>query len=283
MGVYVCTKCKKRYRNKDFLTIHLSQCDGVVPFTYKTEKYTCEKCDKIFYSLSTLNRHIRSIHQAIAIFNEPNEGQSTQHVTNNITKNITKNITNITDKSINIENLSIDKSTNINIKQLLFAKPGEERIDHITKEFLLKVLNYTSSQRMFVELMEELYFSSEVPENNNWTLAYPYNDKAAVVYDYDAQKFKRTSTEAVINEKFANMINKLVPVMEEIKEDFDNLTKEQQLNIRHFFDKECVYDISVQYPEIYNLVHKLAYEKRFVPMKSWKEQGLSGNHLSLKF
>jgi hypothetical protein len=281
MGSHVCKNCKKIYRTKEILDNHLQEC---APLPLNKYAYSCKICSKLFTSSSNLKYHIKTQHYQVKPF-EPQE--TIKGVTNNTTS-----VTNITNNNItnDIKNLTINNNTfsnkisnNINVQPLLFVKHGEERIDHITKEFLLKLLNYTSSQRMFVDLMATLYFSSEVPENNNWTLAYPYNDKAAIVYDYDAQKFKRTSTEAVINEKFANMINKLVPMMDEIKEDYDNLTKEQKLNLLHFYDKECVYDISNQYPDIYALIHKLAYEQRFVPMTSWKEQGLSGNHLSIKF
>jgi hypothetical protein len=266
MGGVFCNHCKKNFRTKELMRKH--QCAF---FLNKLEqKIKCNCCSKDFTSSSSLNYHMKTQHYALSTID--NQKIST-------TTNIINTTNNITNNTINNNFFNND----IKVQPLLFVKHGEERIDHITKDFLLKLLNYTSSQRMFVELMANLYFSSEVPENNNWTLAYPYNDEAAIVYDYDAQKFKRTSNEAVINEKFANMINKLVPMMDEIKKDYDNLTREQQLNLLHFYDKECVYDISNQYPDIYALIHKLAYEQRFVPMTSWKEQGLSGNHLSIKF
>lgn len=266
MGGVHCEICDKRFKNTSLLTKHECK-QNVISNNYG---YNCNSCSKMFASVSNLKRHIKENHYTLAIEPQKKEDNKSINITNNINNGTINNITNNT-------------TNNITIQPLLFVKHGEERIDHITKEFLLKLLNYTSAQKMFVELMGTLYFSSEVPENNNWSLAYPYNNKAAIVYDYDKNKFIRTSTEQIINDKFSNMIDKLVPMIDEINKDRDNLTRMQQINILHFYDKECVYDLSTKYPEIFELIRKLAYEQRYVPMGSWDEQGLNGKHLSLKF
>jgi hypothetical protein len=283
---YICEKCKKILKSKSYLQNHMQTCQENVDILMNERyllKCTFENCKSEFNSVKTRSQHIKKYHLQSnnndKLLRLENGKPQTVPVTPSLTKTVNKYITqNITKNIANIGNIN-----NINIQPLLFVKHGDERTDHITKEFLLKILNYTSSQKMFVDLMATLYFSSEVPENNNWMLAYPYNENAAVVYDENTKQFKRTSTEQIINEKFSNMIDKLVPLIDEIYNSEGELTKAQRLNILHFYDKECVYDLSNKYPDIYNLIRKLAYEQRFIPMTTWKEQGFNGNHLSIKF
>lgn len=291
--VYVCSKCNKNFKQRELMEEHKLECKGIII----NHQLTCPSCSKTFGSSSNLKYHIKKKHYTVALDIQKTDEKDprVKNITNNNNININNttnnnttnnnttnnNITNITNINNNITNIT--HNNDIKIQPLLFVKHGDERIDHITKEFLLKLLNYTSAQRMFVELMANLYFSSEAPENNNWSLAYPYNGKAAIVFDYETNKFIRTSTEDIINQKFSNMIDKLVPMIDEINKDRENLTRMQQINILHFYDKECVYELSKKYPDIYALIQKLAYEQRYVPMKTWKEQGFSGRHLSIKF
>ena len=279
MGVTECDKCKKRFCNKDSLKNHTEKCTTKVKFE---GYYNCQSCSKTFSSMSNLNKHIKNQHMSVDIIKESNN----KPIVNNIINNITNNTTNNTNNTINntTNNITLKPNlTNIITIKPIFVKHGQERIDHITKEFLLKLLDTSSSPRMFVDLMATLYFSEEVPENNNWSLAYPYNAKAAIVFDYETNEFVRTSNENTINEKFSNMIDKIVPLIDEIYEDKENLTRKQHLNILHFYDKECMYNLSEQCPDIYELIRKLAFEQRFIPMKTWKDSGFNGKNLSIDF
>ena len=282
MGGTECDNCKKRFGSKEVLNNHQQKCVGINIKKYEDE-HKCKSCSKTFSSLSNLKYHMKNQHMAIDTIKEQN-GHDGKQIVNNIINNITKNknITKIgTQNNININAPSFFKNI-INISPS-FVKHGDETVDHITKEFLLKLLDNNSSQKMFVDLMATLYFSEEVPENNNWNLAYPYNDSAAITFDYDKNEFKRTSTEQTINEKFSNMIDKIVPMIDEINKDRDKLSRNQQLNIAHFYDKECMYDLSKSCPDIYELIRKLAYEQRSIPMKTWKNDGFDGKHLSISF
>ena len=274
MGGTICDVCKKLFKTIAVYDKHKPRCSPTELSKYEVK---CPSCSKLFSCTSSLNYHVKTQHNKLKTYVDPKNSKDS--VTNNFTQNIT-NITNIDIGKIDIGKI---KNNNINIHPVLFVKHGDERTDHITKEFLLKLLDHPNSHKMFVDLMATLYFSEEVPENNNWTLVYPYNVEGAVVFDYDEDKFVRNSTEHIINKKFSNMMDKIVPMIDDINKDKANLTRTQQLNIWHFYDKECVSDISKQHPDIYELIRKLAYEKRFTPMKTWKESGFNGKHLSLSF
>ena len=133
---------------------------------------------------------------------------------------------------------------------------------------------------------EIIYFNEKIPENCNWSIAYPKNDKAGVAYNEDDDEFERKATKEIVEDKFANMINLLVPVMQSIHKDtafYETLSDMQQVNMVRFFYHLGMYQISKESPDMYEAMHRLCYEQRKIPMKLWGDQGYSGSHLSLKF
>jgi hypothetical protein len=82
------------------------------------------------------------------------------------------------------------------------------------------------------------------------------------------------------------MISLLQPLIEQIyREDEKNniLNSQQKKNINRYYAHFGMMQISKESPEIYSAIHELSYNHKSIPMKSWKEQGLNGNHLSIKF
>jgi hypothetical protein len=182
--------------------------------------------------------------------------------------------------------IKVNQNQLINNNQVVIMKPGKERISHITKEVMLSILNQPSFIKMFTDLITVMYFNKVVPENSNWCIAYPHNLKAGVTYNHDSSQFERKATVDIIDEKFANMLDLLQPLIEEIyREDelYNILNYQQKKNIRHYYGAFGVMQISQESPEVYEAIHDLSYNARSIPMTSWKEQGLDGRYLSLKF
>jgi hypothetical protein len=131
-----------------------------------------------------------------------------------------------------------------------------------------------------------MYFNKNVPQNNNWMIAYPRNGQAGVAFNYDTNEFERKSTNEIIDEKFANMINLLQPLIEQIyrEDELHNiLNTQQKRNITRYYAHFGMMEISKESPEVFAKIHDMSYNYKTIPMKSWKDQGLTGNHLSLKF
>ena len=82
------------------------------------------------------------------------------------------------------------------------------------------------------------------------------------------------------------MVDLLQPLLEEIyKEDAkDNiLNSQQKKNITRYYAHVGMLEISKESPEVYETIHDMAYNHKTISTTNWKEQGLSGNHLSIKF
>jgi hypothetical protein len=271
-----CPNCLKGFNNSEKLSLHLQNCtesaSAILQLEYKNNKeFICEKCGASFSKKVNLKRHAESVFTKCFIMD-----LAKQQKTINITNIDNKQITNI-DKQIN---------NTIVTPTIGFVKTGQEKIDHLTKEVLLKILNINSFRKVCIEFMKELYFNKKVPENHNWFIAYPNHGKAGIIYNYDTEQFVRTETEEIINEKFDNMMHLLQPLIEEIyKEDElnNNLTNVQRFNLQRFYALFGAYHLSNEAEDIYDAVHDLAYNYQSIPKNSWKEQGLDAKHLSIKF
>lgn len=169
--------------------------------------------------------------------------------------------------------------------QTNFIKPGTETTTQFTREALLELLNTKSFASMHSDMAKVLYFNKDAPENCNWIIAYSKNDKGAIIYNYDLNQFERKPTIDVMNDKFSNMMDLLLPLIEELyKEDEkdDFLNRDQKKNIAKFYGLYGVHNIFEEAVEIYYSIHEMAFNNKVIPMEYWKEHGLNANHLSIK-
>ena len=286
--MFLCSVCNKSFSTKQRFKSHLFKKNGTCskqsnepmkllsiehkPSSLKTKQpvklsdfqvktidndFKCKFCEKTFDRQFFLDRHLNSINTACYTIRTTVQKKP----------------------EINVINKNI-------LTQILIARHGKERIDHITKEVMLSILNQPSFIKMFTDIACIMYFNKIVPENSNWCLVYPHNQKAGVAYNHDTAQFERKSTVDIIDEKFENMLNLLQPLIEEIyREDelYNILNYQQKKNIRHYYGAYGIMQISKDCPEIYEAIHNLSYNSRSIPMTSWKEQGLNGKYLSLKF
>lgn len=268
--MYKCEICQKTFDKKYNYERHMNISSNCKLFSIDTKtfldvtdtKYACTKCGCKFSSKGNLDRHVQ----------------------NPVSKcNIKDSIDQLTKK---IDMALKNQNNNITVTNYLFVKPGEECVKHITKEVLLELLNMDSFTGICSYLMQDAYFNRKVPKNHNWCLAYPNNDKAAVIFDYNEEQFTRDSTSKIIDNKFNNLMELLRPVVEQIVDEeaktgyLNQIQKKNLFRIRYFCNID---ELSNESTEIYETIHKLAYSKRNIPMETWSKSGLKGNHLSLKF
>jgi hypothetical protein len=184
------------------------------------------------------------------------------------------------------QNPVFNNNNNKIVNKIKFNKHGKENIDHITQGVVLELFKNPKFTLICGELMRLVYFNPAVPGNITWNIAYPKNSNAGVVYVPEDDQFERTSTRDIIDDKFCNMIDLLVPLVRSIHQNtelYESLSDMQQVNIVRFFHHFKMFQISIESPEIYEVLHKLCYEQRYIPMTVWRENGYTGNHLSLKF
>jgi hypothetical protein len=276
--MFKCEKCEQCFDKKQNYEKHKRKKNNcanlnIVKYEDVIQSPKCEYCLKYFDSLKDLQRHLDSKKNSCftkRIKKEPKTFIESFYLQSG-------NINNFNNFNYNIKN---------KVKPVKFRKRGKERVDHITKEVVLELFKNQKFILICEELMKLIYFNEKVPENSSWSIAYPKNDTAGVVYNDEDDDFERRSTKQIVEDKFSNMINLLVPVMQSIHKDtefYEMLSDIQQVNIVRFFYHLGMYQISKESPDVYKAMHKLCYEQRKIPMKLWDEQGYSGSHLSLKF
>ena len=291
-NLYPCTECKTVFSTKGNLTRHLNEerCKrkgGIIEIcedkNENENENECEYCHKLFIKKSKLNRHLQSVQgECYKIRNGNNERViKKKKIIKQIITNNYNNYNNCNNFN-NITNIAIQPV----VKHITLAKHGEETISHITKEIMLELLALESFTKMSTQLAKLLYFNDDVPQNKNWSIVYPKNKNAGVQLNEETNVFERILTERMINKKFVNMIGLFLPMIEVIdKEDQEthNLTWLQRSNLKKFTSYFGITNISSEAKYIYDSIKEMAYNERTKTMKTWKEGGHEGNHLSLKF
>lgn len=289
MGIkYICDQCKKVFIRKDHYDRHKlkkKKTCGKILISSVNEIYKCEFCSFEFETQKELILHLADF--KAACFHK----QMAENSLNNLSKIIDRKIDQMkpikclpsTKKTKNITNNN--NISNVDpTKKLKFCKHGKEKIDHITRDIVLKLFQEKFSL-VCVELMKLIYFNEKVPENCMWSIAYPKSDTAGVAYDETTCQFERMETIKLIEDKFENMIDLLFPLVRAIQDDIElypTLSEMQKGNLVRFLSHiRC--RIATDSPFIYEVIHKLCYEQRLLSMRIWGENGYRGNHLSLKF
>ena len=286
---YSCEGCNKEFAKKSNLTRHIITCSkktkneglqlSIISEQYKNSNNNyiikCEFCNKTFERQFYLDRHLLSSKGECYRIRNHNQDPTTIINNNNTIYNYNQQ-----------QNIAIQPIFNNNHNHITIAKHGEETISHITREIMLELLSMESFTKMSTELTRLLYFNDEVPENKNWTIVYPRNKKAGLQLNHETNKFERVLTDNMINYKFSNMITLFLPMIETIDEEdreFNNLTMIQRSNLKKFTGLFGINNISEEAKYIYDSIKEMVYNERLKTMKTWKENGHEGNHLSLKF
>ena len=287
--MHQCPKCLKVFDKKFWLTEHSIQntCSRNISIFHRKPifdepSFKCPWCEKKFTTKQNLLVHLSNTETKCFL---KKKATMKEDMYMNELKIIKDTIGDLKESVSNIEKKGIGNITN-NLNNVIIVKPGEECIKHITKDVMLKLLGNYSFIDFSCELVKVTYFNRQVKKNCGWCIVYPTNKKAGVEYNHELCNFERKSTEDIIDDKFANLLSLLHPLIEEInKEDeiHDNLNMYQKRNIKEFFIHYGMTRISQSAPKLYEEIHDVAYNFKTIPMESWRNQGLNANHLAIKF
>ena len=144
-----CDKCEKIFAKYCTKVKHIENCKG------KINKLQCNYCNEIF----TLHQ-AKYRHQKTCKLKTKNDLTSSDLVIQNINtqNNITNNIDNR--QIINNDNRQITNNITLQIRNF-----GDENKDYLTNAFLLQC--YKNGYYGLVEMIENVYFNKEHPENHN--------------------------------------------------------------------------------------------------------------------
>ena len=239
--MYDCPRCQKLFKDKFALETHLTQ-NKICTMNnllyerkslFHNNENVCKWCGKLYSKKSSLIIHLDNTEsKCYAERKAKIEAKKKEEMIVGELKEIKNSISNIEKKSLG-NNITNNVSNNVFI-----VKPGEECIKHITKELMLRLLGNYSFIDFSCELVKLTYFNLKVRKNCGWCIAYPKNGKAGLEFNHEMGGFERKSTVDVIDDKFANLLSLLQPLIEEInREDelLDNLNQYQKRNIKEFY------------------------------------------------
>jgi hypothetical protein len=191
VSLLVCKDCNKTFETKYHYSRHVankSMCQTKIFVNEHDpkDKLQCKYCLKKYKNQYSFDRHLTNVNGAC--FQKQMLEQNTYRQTKleQHLKAIEYKIDTIKTplKAINAPIQMINQTN-----QILFVKPGKEKIDHITKDIILQLLDTHSFTTFCTDLMRLVYFNKNVPQNSNWCIAYPKNGKAGVVFNYDTNQF----------------------------------------------------------------------------------------------
>ena len=154
---FSCTKCNKIYKTYRHLKSHEMKCKRI-------DNLTCPRCMISFTHRNNKNRHIKENKckaRSIIHARTPN----IQNITNNNTTN-------------NIQNAETIQNIN-NDNRIIINNFGSERIDHISDEDIMKILQ--SGTNTIPLYIKKKHFDKNFPENNN--IKYSNDNKCQVLED----------------------------------------------------------------------------------------------------
>jgi hypothetical protein len=235
----------------------------------KRNDFQCIECGKKFISNAHLIRHKNAKMSDCAI----------QQLQETIVQLQKKQV--ISNEDMNNFNVNVDK-TIITSSPAVLISDGE-RVDHITKDIMLNFLQIEGFAPMCCRFVEEIYFNPKVQENHSWFILYIKDDTGAISYDHEHGQLMRRRTEDVINEKYVNMLNLIHPMIKEIFEEnaTNNELKHMQSRNLERLNDHYVSQITLfkEDRSVFETIRRFASNFREIPIKTFKNQGLSCGHL----
>lgn len=126
-------------------------------------------------------------------------------------------------------NNTIVNNNNYNI---ILTLPGEEKIDHIGREDLKKILDEEYFSDVLKRIAEQVFFHPAVPENMKWCVFDKNAENGVLNFNHIDNSISKVNTNDTINEHVQNLVSGLLI-------QFGKLNDENQLNSRqrHNYNK----------------------------------------------
>ena len=258
--------------------------------TDKTAKlYKCFLCEKQFNDRSNYWKHINNTKRAcvssakVAEILEKSKCQETKISKQNeeiskLSELVTKLQPNVT---INGDYNQIFNNNNT-YQQMLdldfqFTLPENERLDHISDQRMLGIVNNPDFNTVLKELVAAVYFDHLAPQNWRWCV----NDKdaqyGAMEYDSESHRIATRMTSTVINNHIRNVIDRVVEVVEGLQKvhEFNSV---QNRNTTKLFGLIGV-ELS---PAQLKCVRERAYAARNIVKPFWTNYNISAVPIDVK-
>ena len=289
---YICKYCDKHFNNRIHLWRHLN-----------TKKTTCvpkEKLEELYQEnnenktkINYFEKKTKSLEEYAKEKEEEVEKLKRQLLQIQERKDVEKDFTNLLDEFsdqiihkidetngrnnfisaqnqyiINNNNNKIDLTIDQrhgNFFDLHLNQEGKERLDHIDKNLMLKILNAKTFPKSMGKLIASIYFHPKAPENYKWCVTDITATTGALQYSPETGTLYMSNTTETITKNVKNVMFGVTDVLTE-------LSKTKSMN-----DNQAV-----NYNKIVNLIgnelsdscineiKETAYQHRHFPRTAWK-------------
>ena len=167
----------------------------------------------------------------------------------------------------------INQTIGIAYKDLLkfgLVKMGEERLDHLTKDTVLNILNVDNFSDALKNLTEAIYFHPKAPENMIWCIHDNHAFLGAIEYNFDQNVLLYEKADDVIEKHMGNIMFRVSDLLHELKLT-SSMNKNQWKNQNLMFSLVGCHLT----PQNIKDIKECAYQKRFLPKAIW-------SHLHIK-
>lgn len=280
---YKCQLCNKTFLNRGTYWSHLNKkktacitqerCKEIVDemqtketqlhyFESKTEKQKrvleqketeIQKLKEIVSKLSEKDLYVKesmnTMLERIDDVKESIEDSKQQFVTTN-------NNNMINNQVLNIDSTDKDKM----LFGLDFTKNSKEKLDHISMDMLLAILNHIEFNDTLKHLAKAVFFHPKAPENWKWCVTDKNAKFGALEYNHESHTVVRRLTGSVINSNMQNLVFQITDLLAELK-------------MKRTFNHTQIYN----YNKIFNLMGN-----EFTPeqISSIKESAFDGRNLA---
>lgn len=160
-----------------------------------------------------------------------------------------------------INNYNFDNKTLFNIS---FSHAKNERLDHITKDMLLEILDHENLNDSLKDLTASIYFHPKCPENWKWNVSDLHAKCGALEFNFESGTIIRKDTREVIEKNMKNVWFSVTDLLEELRMS-RNLNRPQAINCSKLINMVGT-DFS---PDQINSMKESAYEGREFPRALW--------------
>lgn len=167
----------------------------------------------------------------------------------------------------NNQQLCEERNNNFNFSLSL---PKKERLDHISKQDMLWILDKKEFPESVGLLMENVYFSPNCPHNWSWCVTDEQATFGTLEYNHESNSLIRENTTTVITKRLQNVMLGMSNVLEELRMTAA-FNDQQGINYSKFYNMVGRTTID---PDIIRSIRQRAYVGRNLSKALWKRLGM---------
>lgn len=145
-----------------------------------------------------------------------------------------------------------------------FSQPRKERLDHITNDMLLKILDHENVNDSLKDMTASIYFHPKAPENWKWNVTDLNAQFGALDYNFESGTLIRKETRDVIQKHMQNVWFSVTDLLEELRKT-RNMNRPQAINCSRLIN---MLGSRFSNDQI-NSMKESAYEGRQFPKTLW--------------